>query len=185
VSHGLPDLAPSTVEAPSVTGLLGIVTRAMHGLNRLVMALGGIALVAASLVLSYSVVIRYALKVPTEWQDETAIYLLVGATFLSCAAIQQRRGHIGIEALASILPPGIDRARRLVTDIASALFCAFFSWKSWTLFHEAFVDDQRSSSTWAPPLSIPYALMAAGMTLLTLQILLQVLAALSQPKDGR
>ncbi|MBN9115415.1 MAG: TRAP transporter small permease, partial [Pandoraea sp.] len=41
-------------------------------------------------------------------------------------------------------------------------------------FWEAYVDGQTSSSTWGPPLSIPYGLMAFGMTLLTVQLLLQV-----------
>jgi hypothetical protein len=31
-----------------------------------------------------------------------------------------------------------------------------------------------TSSTWSPPLAIPYGLMAAGMTLLSVQVLLQV-----------
>lgn len=185
MSHGLPDEFQSPPPAaPALTGLLGAVAALIERINAVVMTLGGIALIVACLVLTYSVIVRYALKIPTDWQDETAIFLLVGATFLSGAAVQSRRGHVGIEALASILPPAVNHARQIVTDFLSALFCAFFSWKSVTLLHEALVDDQHSSSTWGPPLSIPYGLMTIGMILLTIQILLQVVVGLSQRSDA-
>ena len=56
-------------------------------------------------------------------------------------------------------------------DIGSFAFCAFFSWKSWTLLHEAIHEGQTTSSSFGPPLWIPYGLMAVGMTLLSLQML--------------
>ena len=149
--------------------------RLMDRANRAAMALGMVALVAASLVLTSSVLSRYLFKVSTDWQDESAVFLLVGVTFLCAASVQRHRGHVGIEALASLLPPVVDRLRRLLVDIASALFCGFFAWKSWTLLREAVVDHQTTSSSWAPPLWIPYGLMALGMTLLMLQIVLQLL----------
>jgi TRAP-type C4-dicarboxylate transport system permease small subunit len=58
------------------------------------------------------------------------------------------------------------------------VFCAFFAWKSLTLLLEAIEEGYHSGSTWAPPLWIPYSLMTAGMTLLSIQILLQVVDAL-------
>ena len=161
-------------DLPAGDGLLARAARVLAALNTLLMALAGLAAVAASLVLSYSVIVRYALHAPTYWQDEAAVFLLVGATFLTAAFVQERRGHVGIEAFAELLSPAANRIRLTLVDIASFAFFAFFAWKSWTLFHEAWVDGQVTSSTWAPPLWIPYSLMAAGMTLLSLQIALQI-----------
>jgi TRAP-type C4-dicarboxylate transport system permease small subunit len=145
----------------------------MAWINHVILGISMVALLAAACILTASVFLRYFLKIPTDWQDEASVFLLVGATFLCGAHVQSQRGHIGIEALAELLPPAINRARIVFCDLASLAFCAFFSWKSWTLFHEAFTDGQTTSSAWAPPLALPYGLMAAGMTLLTLQILLQ------------
>lgn len=156
-----------------------VVAHLGHGLvflNRQILRLASLALIAASVILSYSVASRYLFHAATYWQDEASVFLLVGATFLASAHVQSRRGHVAIEAVSAILPRKVNRWRLLLVDIASLFFCSFFAWKSWTLLHEAWVDGQVSSSTWAPPLWIPYFVMSLGMTLLSAQILLQVMA---------
>jgi TRAP-type C4-dicarboxylate transport system permease small subunit len=64
--------------------------------------------------------------------------------------------------------------RLFLVDVASLAFCAFFSWKSWTLLHEALVEGQTTATSWAPPLWIPYGTMALGMSMLCVQIALQL-----------
>lgn len=143
--------------------------------NRLVVVASSLAVVAAGVVLTHEAVVRYAFRQPADWQDEMAVFLLVGATFMSAAWVQARRGHVSIDAIAELLPRRVEKVRRFLADIASFGFCAFFSWKSWSLFHEAWEDGMVTHSAWAPPLWIPYSLMAVGMSLLAIQILLQIL----------
>jgi len=148
--------------------------KALTLINRAIVVASAIALVLAACVLTYSVVLRYFSPEPTDWQDEFAVFLLIGMTFMSAAWVHSQRGHIGIEALHAILPPRVDRWRRAIVDILSALFCAFFAWKSWTLLHEAWTEGYVSATAWAPPLWIPYLAMSVGMTLLTVQIIVQI-----------
>lgn len=174
MSHGFdlePGVAPGMVEPKNAA--LALLAKSLNWLNQQVLRLSMLALVLTSAVLTYSVVTRYFLKVATDWQDEASVFMLVGAMFMCTAYVQSQRGHVGIEALATILPAGVNRVRVLLVDIVSTLFCSFFAWKSWALFHEAWSEGQTTSSSFAPPLWIPYMMMAVGMTLLAVQLLLQ------------
>ena len=159
--------------------LVAALGRALAFCNSIIVVLAALALVAASAILSYSVLGRAVFHSPNYWQDEAAVFLLVGATFMTAAYVQGQRGHIGIEAFIGLLPPLVNRIRLWLVDVASLTFCAFFSWKSWTLAHEAWVDGQVTNSMWSAPLAIPYVLMASGMTLLCVQIALQLLIPFS------
>jgi TRAP-type C4-dicarboxylate transport system permease small subunit len=171
MAHGLDDV--ETGQAAALPRRAA--DRILAFVNDLVVKASSAALVAAGFVLTYSVIVRYFLKISTDWQDETSVFLIIGAVFLSSAAVQAMRGHVAIETILGLLPPRVNRVRQILVDVASLAFCAFFAWKSWTLLHEAWVDGYHSGSTWGPPLWIPYSLMTIGMTLLSIQILLQVI----------
>lgn len=172
--HG-PITDQGELKSPATSNpLVAALGRVLDICNRSIVILAGIALVAACLILSYSVLGRALFKSPNYWQDEAAVFLLVGATFMTAAYVQSQRGHVAIEAFTSLLSPLANRIRLWLVDVASFAFCAFFAWKSWTLAHEAWVDGKVSNSMWSPPLTIPYVLMALGMSLLCLQLLLQI-----------
>ena len=160
---------------PLVAALSGVLER----LNRLALYLSMVALMLTAIIMTYSVVARYFFHVPSDWQDDVTVFMLVGVIFLCAGYAQSYRSHIGIEALAAILPATANALRLLLVDLVSFAFCAFFSWKSWTLLHEAWAEGQTTSSTIALPLWIPYAMMAFGMALLSLQLLVQAMARLT------
>jgi TRAP-type C4-dicarboxylate transport system permease small subunit len=180
MAHGLDIVETEPAAAP-----LGAADRILAAINILVVRLSSLALVVSAFVLTYSVIVRYFLKISTDWQDEMSVFLIVGAVFMSAAAIQAGRGHVAIEAIFGLLPPHVNMIRQILVDVASLAFCAFFAWKSWLLLLEAWVEGFHSGSTWGPPLWIPYSLMTVGMTLLSLQILLQVVHGLRHRSQQR
>ncbi len=183
MSHGFelkPQAGPAVPDNPALARFSQLLDR----FNRMLLIVSMCALVLTALILTYSVVTRYFFHVPTDWQDEAAVFMLVGVTFFCTGYVQSYRGHIGIEALSSILPARVNAVRLFLVDLVSFLFCTFFSWKSWKLLHEAFVEGQTTSSTFAPPLWIPYGMMALGMSILTLQILVQVATHLTNKRGG-
>ena len=171
--HGLDAVETETPTAP-LAEAAGPLERMLDRVNRVIVIISSMALVAAACVLTYSVASRYFLHFSTDWQDELSVFFIVGAVFMSAAAIQARRGHVAIEAIVGLLPARVNAVRQWLVDVASLVFCGYFAWKSWTLLDEAWGENYHSGSTWGPPLWIPYSLMAVGMTLLGLQLLLQV-----------
>jgi len=165
--------ATATGNAP-----VAALARALSVCNNIIVVFAALALIAACAILSYSVLGRALFQMANYWQDEAAVFLLVGATFMTSAYVQSQRGHIGIEAFVGLLSPRANSIRLWLVDVASFAFCTFFAWKSWTLAHEAYVDGQVSNSMWSPPLAIPYVLMALGMSLLCVQLLLQIITPL-------
>ena len=165
--------------------LLSGFVRVLDALDRVLVSACALATIAAGLVLTYSIAVRYVLHSSTDWQDEMAVFLLVGATFLSAPYVQSMRGHIAIEAIEGFLPERIERVREIVSDVVCLLFCAFFAWQSWLLLLEAIDDGRVTDSAWAPPLWIPYSLMTAGMSLLTLRLVMQLGQAFGGKRSAR
>ncbi len=144
--HGpLPD-QNDKVNAVAGNKLVAAFERGLAVCNNLIVFLAALALIAACVILSYSVLGRALFHSANYWQDEAAVFLLVGATFLTSAYVQGQRGHIGIEAFVGLMSPTVNRIRLWLVDVASFLFCTFFAWKSWTLTDEAWVDGQVSNS---------------------------------------
>src|SRR6202040_3531700 len=147
MAHGLVEVETEQAAASP----RGAAERILALVNNVVVKASSAALVAASFVLTYSVIVRYFLKISTDWQDEMSVFLIVGAVFMSSAAVQALRGHVAIEAISGLLPPRAKMIRQILVDLASFTFCAFFAWKSWTLLLEALKEGYHSGSTWGPP----------------------------------
>ena len=149
-------------------------SRGVTAINTLTGYLSGVLIVICSAVLVFEVVVRYWLGWATDWEIEMSIMLLIVATFMSAAFTQASRGHVGIEVLDALLSPRANRWRSVLGDILSMAVCIFIAWHAWKFFHEAWSDGKMSNTAWAPKLWPAYLCMALGMTMLSLQMLVQL-----------
>jgi TRAP-type C4-dicarboxylate transport system permease small subunit len=156
-------------------GLLRILARWVEGFNRALYWVSAVAILVSSLILTYEVLMRYVFKIPTIWEIESAIYLGVMATFLGSAYGLKDGAHINIDVVVRALSPSTRRRLEVVTSLMALVFTAYVAYKGWALFWEAFSKGWRSESLWGPPLAIPYLFLPLGMSMLSLQFVIQIL----------
>src|SRR4029077_5720530 len=123
MAHGLDDV--ETGQAAALPRRAA--DRILAFVNDLVVKASSAALVLAGFVLTYSVIVRYFLKISTDWQDETSVFLILRAVFLSAAGVRRWRGDVAMETIGGLLPSRVNQARQIVVDLASLAFCAFFA----------------------------------------------------------
>jgi TRAP-type C4-dicarboxylate transport system permease small subunit len=160
------------------------VRNALRTFNYWMAILSALLILFATLVLTYEVVTRYFMKVANDWVIELCIFLLIAATFLAAGYTQAERGHVGIEVLDEIMSPRGNRIRRLVGDVLSLVVVGFIARNAWHYMANAYQQGWATSSTWGPPLWIPYFFMAFGLTTLGLQMLIQIVENLLGAKPA-
>lgn len=163
----------------------GILRTTVERLSDLAGYFSAFAILAATLVIVQQVVVRYVLGAPTIWQVESAIYLLMAATFIGAAYGLKENSHINIELVTGLLPPRAKQVLDLVTSILSMLFCAYLAWKGGVMWWEAYEGGWDSSSLWSVPLVYPYAILPIGMGLTAAQYVVKILDQIGSLRTGR
>ncbi len=144
--------------------------------------IGGVLILISCVAITNEVIFRYFLRQPHTWNQELNIFLLIGATFLAANYTQMARGHVGTEVLEAIMPPRWNRWRILIGDVLSLLLCAFLAVKVWQYTAEAWSEGWTTDSVWAPALWIPFALIGFGLTLISLEYVVQIVEEIVYPE---
>jgi len=132
-----------------------------------------IGIFAASLIIVHEVITRYA-EIPTIWQTELAIYLLMMATYVGAAYGLKHKGHIHIDIVIDLLPPRPREVLLLVASVLGLLITGVIAWYAWPMWWEAYEAGYHSESLWGPPLIFPYILLPLGMSFLAIQYLVDI-----------
>lgn len=161
-----------------MNNLLRFFGKGLRAFNRGMAILSAFLILVAILALVYEVTTRYFIHIANDWMIEFCVYLLIAATFLAAAYTQAERGHVGIEVLDEVMSAKWNRYRLLLGDILSLIVVVFIARNAWHYAWDAYQQGWTTSSTWAPPLWIPYFLMAFGLSTTGLQMIVQILETL-------
>jgi TRAP-type C4-dicarboxylate transport system permease small subunit len=153
--------------------------RAVRGLSFLCGIIAAALTAAGVVVVCQMVFVRYVLNETTIWQTDFVTYSLVAATFVGAPYVLMTRGHVNVDVLPIYVG---QRARWWLALLAIAIslgFAATATWLTAEFWYEAWDNNWRSDTMWRARLWIPYAAMPAGLAVLTLQYVVDLLGLLT------
>ncbi|HKY95396.1 MAG TPA: TRAP transporter small permease [Kiloniellales bacterium] len=154
--------------------------RVVTALSRAAGFFSCLLLLAAVLVVTHMVVVRYLLQGSTVWQTEFVTYAAVAATFLGSGYVLLLKGHVNIDILPNVAGPRLRRVLDVVSVLACLLFCLLLGWSSWHFLYEALANGWKTPTVWKLPLWIPILPLPLGLALLFLQYVAELLRARSE-----
>lgn len=134
-----------------------------------------VLIASAVVIVCQMVFLRYVLNENTIWQTDFVTFSLVAATFIGGPYVLLTKGHVNVDVLPIYSGP---RARwwlalcAIVISLVFALVMAVLTFQFW---HEAWENNWRSESMWRARLWIPYAAMPVGLSVLTLQYVVDLI----------
>lgn len=131
--------------------------------------LSAIGLLGATFSTMHGVLSRYFFGHPTIWQTELSIYFLLFVTFVGGAYGLHHHAHVGVDIVIQALPVRPQLIMRLVAAVLSLVVVVVVLWSATKMWWEALENGWTTSSVWAAPLSIVYAILPLGMLLIACQ----------------
>lgn len=98
-------------------------------------------------------------------------FFLAAASFLALAHTLRDGGHIRVTLLISQFRPRLERAFEVWCLLVAAATTVYFAWYAFLLVHESFVYHDLSAGMVAIPLWIPQSAMLAGLVVLAISLL--------------
>jgi TRAP-type C4-dicarboxylate transport system permease small subunit len=149
--------------------------RGIKAVSRLCGVIAALLIALGVLVVCDVVIERYGLNRTTIWQTDFVTYCLIAATFIGSPYVLMTRGHVNVD----VLPMHIGGKARywlaLFTMLLAMSFCVVMVVLSYLYWQEAWTANWRSDTVWRARLWIPYAAMPAGLFVLTLQYVAELL----------
>ncbi len=125
---------------------------------------GAVALAIIVAINGANVVGRYCFGQPLPWAEELMLYLMIFVVFIGAAIATWRGAHIGIDALVTRLPLGLQKAAHIAMSLLAIAILLTIANAGYTTVSMLYAFDQRSDALeW--PMWIPQSFVVLGLVL--------------------
>ncbi len=97
-------------------------TKVLDFIERALMLVVGLLMIAMVAVIFMQVVLRYGFKASTTWADEIARYCMIWTVFLACPVGYRRHCHIKVDVLTRKFTPGFRRVMEFLMYLLQIVF---------------------------------------------------------------
>ena len=113
---------------------------------------------------------------PTEWVNETSVYLVMVSAFLGFAPALASGKHISVDLLITKLPPKTNKLLGGFVSLLGLIFSLVFFVTSAEMALNSYRLNMLSVSTLRIPLYLPQLALPVGFALLSLQFIANLLS---------
>lgn len=158
--------------------MVSLFLRAVDLLSKVAALLAGLLLIAAMLVICEMIFLRYVFRAPTIWQTDFVVFSATAAMFLGAPYVLKTRGHVGVDVIEIALPPAPRRILGIIGALLGFTFAVLMTIASAMFFHDAYVNEWRTSTVAAITLWIPLLPLPVSFALLSLQYVAELVRRL-------
>jgi len=151
--------------------------RGVGALSSLCGVLAAVMILVSVVITCQMIWMRFVLNESTIWQTEAVTYLMIAATLIGLPYVQLIRGHVNVDLVPMLLPPGLRKALALLVLVLSAAVIGVMAYHGYELFHVAWERNWRSETVWGARLWIPYLALPLGFGLYVLQLIADLIAS--------
>jgi TRAP-type C4-dicarboxylate transport system permease small subunit len=126
--------------------------------------IGAVALAIIVAINGANVVGRYLFSAPLPWAEELMLYLMIFVVFAGAAIATWRGAHIGIDALVTRLPQGVQRLVQFVLSLLAIAVLLTVANAGYFTVTMLYAFDQRSDAL-EMPMWIPQSIVVGGLVL--------------------
>ena len=151
----------------------------MEWLNRIVRAIDKVSIlsgkilvwwtVAAVVIITFEVVMRYVFNRPTNWGHES-MALIFGMQYILCGAYAHwTKAHVRVDVVYQALSPRNKARMDVLTSLLFFLYIGVMTYTGWFFYWQSQVIWELSFTDWAPPLYPVKFTVFLGSLMLLLQ----------------
>lgn len=148
----------------------------MSALSTVGLGLSGLSAFLMMLIGAADVLATYLLNQPVPAALELTESLMVVVVFMALAYTQSRRQHIAVTLLYQRFPWNVQRGVTVLAGLLGAVMFGLVAWQGWLLFWQSWVIREYASGIILFPVYPSKACFALGASLMTLQVVRDVLS---------